>query len=306
MKLRPRTLLLPVVLLLPVFLLLHGCGKGEAEPPAEAVPGSVSPESVSRDFPLRLRDASGRTLVLEKLPRRILCLVPSGTETLLSLGARDLLVGRTEFDTAAALAHLPSVGGGLHPNPEALVALDPELVIRFAGDSDSSTPAQLDQLGIPHLAIQPNGIQDIRKIIRDLGSVAGRGKEADSLLAAMDATLGEIRSRVQGRRRLRVGYLLGGTPPWVAGPGSYIEELLEVAGGENVFSDLQALYGPVSREVFLVREMDLLLAAEGAEVSFPESGVPFRRVSAGVEIPGPHLAEAALELARVLHPEAFR
>ena len=66
------------------------------------------------------------------------------------------------------------------------------------------------------------------------------------------------------------------------------------------------LYGPVNTEVFLVREIDLLLAAEGASVSLPATGTPLRRVSPAVEIPGPHLPDAALELARTLHPEAFR
>ncbi|MGW8265203.1 MAG: hypothetical protein ACWGSQ_02480, partial [Longimicrobiales bacterium] len=94
--------------------------------------------------------------------------------------------------------------------------------------------------------------------------------------------------------------------PWVAGGGSYIEEILEVAGGENVFSDLDGLFGPVNVELFLVREIDIILAAEGVEVSIPGEGVPVIRVSPSLEIPGPHLADAALELARILHPEAFQ
>jgi len=79
-----------------------------------------------------------------------------------------------------------------------------------------------------------------------------------------------------------------------------------LAGGVNVFSDLTGLYGPVSVELFLVREIDLLLAPEGVEVAIPESGVPLRRVSPSFEIPGPDLAEDAWALARILHPEAFR
>lgn len=92
----------------------------------------------------------------------------------------------------------------------------------------------------------------------------------------------------------------------MAGPGTFIGELLELAGGENVFSDLGVLYGPVNTEAFLVREIDLLLAAEGAAVGLPQVAIPLRRVSPAMEIPGPHLADAALELARTLHPEAFR
>jgi len=249
---------------------------------------------------------AGHSLLLDGPPERIVSLVPSATETLLSLGAGEFLVGRTDYDTASAVRSIPSVGGGLHPNAEAIVALKPDLVIRFAGESDPGTTDQLDRLGIPHFAIAPNGIADVRRVIRDLGDITGRGSQADSLLAGMDLILSWIRDQVRHRSRPRVAYLLGGRPPWVAGSGSYIEELMEIGGGENVFSDLGELYGPVNAEVFLVRDIDLFLAAEGSDFALPERDIPLRKVSPGVEVPGPHLADAALEMARAIHPEVFR
>jgi len=299
----PLAFLLPFLL---VFIFLAGCGRGEGGEPPKSRSDLAFQGSASAIGPIEILDASGRRVSLDLPPRRILSLVPSASETLVSLGAIGLLVGRTDFDTSAALSHLPSVGGGLNPNPEAILALEPDLVIRFAGGSDPSTPLRLDRMGIPHLAIQPNGIRDIRKSILDLGLVTGRQEEARALLARMDETLSDIRERVSHRPPVRVGYLLGGTPPWVAGPGSYIDELLGVAGGENVFSDVDGAFGPVNAEVFLSRSIDLLLASEGAQVQLPDAGIPLRRVPPAVEIPGPGLAEAALELARILHPEAFR
>ena len=298
--------LLPGTLLLPFLFSLHGCAKEEVEKASELPSVAAAAGSVQTALPLQVTDDLGRTLILDSLPTRIISLVPSASQTLLSLGAMDRMAGRTDFDTAAAMARLPSVGAGLHPNLEALVALEPDLVIRFAGESDATTPRRLDLMGIPYLTIQPNGIQDVRKIIADLGALTGHRARADSLLDLMDDTLAEIRDRVRGRPKVRVGYLLGGSPPWVAGPGSYIEELLGIAGGENVFSDLGGLFGPVNAEVFLAREIDVLLVAEGSEVAIPETNVPLFRVSPGVEIPGPNLADAALELARILHPEVFR
>jgi iron complex transport system substrate-binding protein len=126
------------------------------------------------------------------------------------------------------------------------------------------------------------------------------------MVAEIDSTLAEIRRRVEGRPRVRVAYILGGSPPWVAGPGTFIDELLTAAGGENSFSDLGALYGPVSPEEFLVREIDLLLAPEGGEFSLPSVRVPLVRVSPALELPGPDLAREAWRLAEILHPEAFR
>jgi len=296
----------PETFLFPILLSLPGCGGEGAKPVSEIPSERPVVESGFQDLPITITDVSGNTLVLNAPPRRILSLVPSASETLLRLGALDRMVGRTEFDTASGLRFLPSVGGGLHPNMEAVLALEPDLVIRFGGDSDPATPRQLDRMGIPYLTIRPDGIRDIRRIIQDLGTLTGRPGKADTLLTRMDTALAEIRDRVRDRPRRRVAYLLGGSPPWVAGGGSYIEELLEVAGGENVFSDLDGPFGPVNVEVFLVRDMDVILAAEDAEVSIPETDVPLRRVSSSIEIPGPHLAAAALELARVLHPEVFR
>jgi iron complex transport system substrate-binding protein len=299
--LRVRVLSLPALLL--VCSSLPGCTLSDQEREGESFPptGQTPSEGV-----IHLVDAAGQELTFQTAPERILSLIPSASEILYALGAGSQLVGRTDFDTTALLAHLPSVGGGLHPNLEAVVGLAPDLVIRFAGGSDQATPLRLDELGIPHLALRPDGVEDIRTSIGLLGTVAQRGQQADSLLAQIDTTLSEIRRRVEGRDPVRVAYLLGGSPPWVAGPGSYIEELLELAGGINVFSDLSGLYGPVNVEVFLIREMDLILAPVGGELGIPETDVPIRRVNGSLEIPGPSLAHNAWELARILHPEAFR
>jgi ABC-type Fe3+-hydroxamate transport system substrate-binding protein len=194
----------------------------------------------------------------------------------------------------------------LDPSLEALVSLEPDLVIRFAGESDLHTPARLDELGIPHMAVRLDRVDDVRTLISDFGQLAGLGGQAGALAAEIDAALDRIRRQVRTKPTVKVAYILGGNPPWVAGPGTFIHELLAIAGGENVFSDLTVLYGPVSAEEFLVRPMDLILAPEGSEVVLPERAPPLVRVSPSLELPGPALADAALDLARILHPEVFR
>jgi ABC-type Fe3+-hydroxamate transport system substrate-binding protein len=189
---------------------------------------------------------------------------------------------------------------------ETLLALDPDLVILFDGDSDQVTPARLDDLGIAHLAVRPDRIADVRALTEKMGNLTGREAEAASIIAGMDATLEEIQTRLQGLEPVRVAYVLGDHPPWVAGPDTFIHELLVAAGGENVFSDLTALYGPVSAEEFLVRRIDLILTPEGGAVGLPTSRIPVVRVSPSFEIPGPGLAQSAWKLATIMHPEVFR
>lgn len=233
---------------------------------------------------------------------RIISLVPSATLTLREIGAADRLVGRTDFDTAAWVADLPSVGGGLEPNLEAIVSLRPDLVVRFAGSQDRRTPARLDDLGIPHIAVRPDRIEDVLETVRILGRATGLERSAAELVTRIEAGLADVEERVRPYPRKRVAYVLGGTPPWVAGSGTYIHELVTLAGGDNVFADLGELYAGVSPEEIRSREIDVVLVS-GPNV-FDASLAPDARieiVDASIEIPGPHLADAALHLAELLH-----
>ncbi len=250
---------------------------------------------------LRVSDAEGRSVELEAPARRIVSLVPSVTRTIVALGATYRLVARTDFDTAAALVHLPSVGGGLGPNLEVLATLDPDLVIRFAGASDRNTPDRLDALGVPNFAVKPDRIADVWQILDDIGTLLDLSREGERLRDSLQAGLAEVGRQATTLSPTRVAYLMGGSPPWTAGAGTYIGELIELAGGINVFSDLEGLYGAVSPEVVATREIDVVLLAEGAQID-PRllAGRRVRTVSSQVQLPGPELVDAAREVAAAI------
>lgn len=294
-----------VLALIALTVGLAGC---QAERSSEEGPASRSRSASdsTQGFPLRITDDAGRELRLPRPPARIVSLVPSATETLLALGAGDRIVGRTDFDTVPPLDTLPSVGGGLQPSIERLVALEPALVVRFAAASDRRTPNRLDALEVRHLAVRPDGIDDVRRIVRMLGRAVGARRRADSIVSRIDSTLADVADRVRPLPRKRVAFVLGGSPPWVAGPGTFVDELLSVAGGENVFSDLGDLYGPVSAEAFLSRSIDVVVAVEGVGLELPDESLPVRRVPSSLQTPGPNLGDSARRLARLLHPGAFR
>lgn len=290
-----------VLLALGLAILLSSCGPTEA--PSEDT-GTASSRDGGDDG-IRVEDDAGREIVLPRPPRRIVSLVPSATEILVALGAGNRIVARTDYDSIPDLRSLPSVGGGLHPNLERLVAIDPDLVIRFAGPSDRDTPARLTDLGIPHLAVRPDGIDDVRRSVRMLAKVTGAGERGDSLVAGLDSVLARVSERVRSRPAPSVAFVLGGSPPWVAGPGTFVDELLGVAGGRNAFSDLGELYGPVSREAFVSRPVDVVITSQRGGLDFLPSDVPIHRVSPRLETPGLDLGESARTLAGILHPEAF-
>ncbi len=290
------------LLLLTLALALPSCAGERSERGGSGCAQAYADQGL--DLHAVVTDDAGFEHCFQAPPARILSLVPSVTETLRRLGASESLVGRTDYDTLAALAHLPTVGGGLHPNLEVLLALEPDLVIRFVGESDQATPARLDDLGIPHFSVNPESIRDVLTIVGMLGKIVGEEEEAELMASEADEELGRIAHAVRDLPRVRVAYLLGGTPPWVAGPGTYIEELLTIAGGDNVFHDLNAPYSGVSPEELIARNIAVLLAPAGVVLDLPPRHPPIVRVSPQIELPGPWMTRSAMELARALHPEA--
>lgn len=290
-----------------------GCGAaGDESPPEDSAAGPNgqpidAPSPADSTSAVVLVDAAGVRHVLNGPARRVISLVPSATATLRAIGAEDVLVGRTDFDTEPWIDSLPSVGGGLEPNLEALVALHPDAVIRFAGEQDPRTPARLDELGIRHVAVRPVSLQKLYETNDILGRLVGRGAAADSLSRSIRNGLEALSEAVSGLSRKHVVYMLGGSPPWVSGPDTYIDEILDLVGADNVFDDLGAPYAAVSPEELRARSVDVVLVA--SERTFDESLTPGARVEVvgdALEVPGPEVVDAAREVAEVIHGRTLR
>jgi len=284
-------------LLLAALGIATACGNSEDKGTSRAPGGDA----------IRVVDASGDEVSLPAPARRVVSLVPSATQTLAAIGAQGALVGRTDFDSEPWTSALPSVGGGIEPNLEAIVSLDPDLVVRFAGTQDPRTPSRLDDLGIPHIAVRPDHVDDIYRTAELLGSATGHRVAADSLVEAIRGGLHALAASTAELPRLRVAYVLGGTPPWVSGPGTYIDEIVSLAGGDNVFDDLGVLYSAVSPEQLRTRDIDVVLVSGAG--SFDERLTPGARVlDVGdvLEIPGPAVVDAAYHVAELMHGRSLR
>lgn len=290
-----------------IFLAAVGAGCGPTDVPSEDVPGTLAEASVDADpsFPVSLVDDAGRRVELATPPRRIVSLVPASTRILVALNRGDRIVGRTDYDQEPELEEVPSVGGGLEPSMERVVSLEPDLVVRFRADSDPGTPRSLDAAGIAHLAVRPDRIEDVYRMIDLLGRATGAGAQAEALAEAVTRELEEVRERVAGVTRPRVAYLLGGNPPLAAGRETFLHELVELAGAENVLAGEVELYAPVSVEALFAREIDLLIVTEGSSLPAALRALPVIRVPRAVESPGLEVGESARTLARRLHPDRF-
>src|SRR5690606_32823541 len=149
------------------------------------------------------------------------------------------LVGRTDYDDAA-LAYLPSVGGGLTPSLELLASLRPALVIAWEEAGAARLRPRLEALGIAVFAVTTSDTAGIYANIERFGRLTGRTEAAQRLAAEMRRELMAVSASAAGREHPGVLYMIGLDPPMIAGPNLFIGEILEVAGGRNVFADATA------------------------------------------------------------------
>lgn len=212
-------------------------------------------------------DDAGRAVSLARPARRVVSLLPAGTETLFALGAGETVVARTRYDREPHLAHLPSVGGGLDPSLEALVAVRPDLVVAFETASESRIRPRIEALGIPVFAIQTEDTADIFRNIVSLGQMVGRDSAASALLASIRDELTAVRTAVPPGRRPRVVYVASIDPPIVAGPGTFLGELIGLAGGDlvDVGGARGAHWPQISLEALVREEPDIVVLPVGAD-----------------------------------------
>jgi iron complex transport system substrate-binding protein len=215
---------------------------------------------------LALADDGGRVVHLVRPARRVVSLNPSTTELLFAIGAGSQVVGRTRWcDWPPGAARVPSLGDGFPPNIEAVLATHPDLAVIYAAGVNRAAARRLDELGVPVLELRTDRLEDLARAARLLGAATGHRQAAESLAAGIEAGLAaathEALARPAGPRVVILAWL---TPPLVLSSGSYLHEVVELAGGRNVFGDLARASGPASLEAIASRDPDLVLTVDGA------------------------------------------
>jgi len=241
---------------------------------------------------------------------RVVTLAPSLTDTVLALGAQDVLVGVSRFDERPEVRRLPRVGGFVDPSVEAVVALKPDLVLVQPGPGNRAPVEAMAGLGISILVLRLASVEDVLAGLRATGAALGRAARGEALAQALEATRAQVRSRARGLPPVRVLFAYGLEPLVVAGPGSFADELLCDAGGTNVASDAGRAYPVWSVERALGAHPDVVLdASEGAAGREALQSLPGLREARWVRLPspallhpGPALGQGLEELFLALHP----
>jgi iron complex transport system substrate-binding protein len=282
------------------------CGEGGERAQPEAVAGPIS-----------VVDDGGREVRLAKPATRVVSLLPHATDLIVALGATGQLVARTRYDTATAISHLPSVGGGLDPSIESIVALRPDLVLCWPDQGSQNLAVRLGELGLPVYTGRSGRMADVRPTLERLGRLLGREAAADSLAGRIERDVAAVRASVAGRPSPDVLFVMSWDPLMAAGGTTFIHDMLTAAGGRNVFGDVPAPAPMVSLEEVVRRQPDaVVFSREGGSPRDLRTLPGWRDLQAVregrvlavdanlVSRPGPQMGTAVRTLADWLHRDA--
>lgn len=254
-------------------------------------------------------------------PARIVSLAPSITETLFALGAGDRVVAVSDYcDHPPEVTRLPRVGSFNAPNVEAVLAARPDVVIGAPSPGNHENVLTMRRLGLRVEIVDPERLADLPAVTRTIAAVAGVPEAGERLVATMAREMAAVRTRVAGAPKPRVMMLVGQDPLIAVGPESFLGEMLVEAGAVNLAPQGEA-WPRLNLEVVIAADPEVIVdCSMGTEAGtatleywtrFPSiTAVKTKRVypfrSFEALRPGPRLAVALEELARVLHPDRFR
>ncbi|MBN1765759.1 MAG: ABC transporter substrate-binding protein [Sedimentisphaerales bacterium] len=261
-------------------------------------------------------------------PQRIICITPAITEIVFALGCQQRVRGVSDFCTwPPEVVHKDKIGGFFNPNYERLTALNPDMII--AQGRSEKIIAFCRQKNIPFLSLELNDLETIKQEIIMLGEILDCVSEAQELCQDMTQQIDDIRNKLQGVDKKRIFFTLGRTSGLMKGlstidGNSFMNELIEVAGGINIFADIQQPYPQISKETLVKRRPEVIIEAHPGETLDDKRqnelisdwqalgdipAVTNNQIYFLTEdyllIPGVRLGQTARRLTQVIHPEIF-
>ncbi|WP_286912573.1 MULTISPECIES: cobalamin-binding protein [unclassified Pseudomonas] len=247
-------------------------------------------------------------------PLRVVSLAPSMSEIMLELQADDLLVGVLDGgERPAALASLPSVGRQGQLDMERLLSLKPDLLLLWRGSVAAAQRDQLKRLGIATYSAEPHDLDQLLAQIEAIAVRVGRAEQGRRYVAALGERLRQLRQQYRRAEPLRVFYQVWDRPLYTLGGGQVVSDALAVCGARNIFADLSQPAPQVNVESVLLRDPQVILAADAAQLA---SWKAWPRLSAvagegllvvpdkGLERPSGQMIEATARLCALLAARA--
>jgi ABC-type Fe3+-hydroxamate transport system substrate-binding protein len=215
-----------------------------------------------------LTDEMGRTVVVPDHPHRVICLMPTVTDTVFALGGGDDVVAISDYTKypAAALTK-PSVGDLIKPSIEIILSLHPDLVIGMQPKGPMEVTDQLERVGIPIFLVSPHGLAGILHSVETIGIALNRTQQSDALVHSLQQRIEAVKARTKGLPVPRVFMPVWYDPITTIGKNAFITEIIAAAGGRSVTDDLPTEWPQVSMEVVLERTPDAMLLVRGGKTT---------------------------------------
>ncbi len=254
------------------------------------------------------------------VPQRIVSLAPSLTETLFAIGADDRLVGVTTYGNYPPQARkIPRVGSFIYPSIEAVIAKQPDLVVGVRGGANRDIMLRMRNLGLRVEIVSVDSLSDIFTTIRFLAQLVGRREAGEQLLSSIQAQINRVRRTIAGTKRRKVLLVVGHRPLVAAGRGTFVDELINLAGGENIAGTTHAAWPHLPIEYVVSQAPKVIIEggmgteresqgnhwADLRSIPAVKEGRIYPYPSDKILRPGPRVGEALEEIARLIHPECF-
>jgi len=279
--------------------------------------------SVSYPAPFTLKDEVGREVTFPFPPRRIVSLAPNVTEILFSLGLDEEIVGvSTHCNYPEKAKSRPRVGSYISLDFEKILSLKPDLVIATGAGNTKDMVGRLAQWGFPTYVIFPRNFDGVLESIGHLGKVVDREEEATAIIQEMKKRKQRVIELTRGLPRPRVFLEIGEAPIVTVGKGSFADDLIRLAGGENVAGQEKQMYPRWGMEEILRRSPEVILVSSmnprgdyqrvlqewtrWEVIPAVKEGRVYLIDSDLIDRPSPRIIEGLEEIARLLHPERFK
>ena len=316
-----------LIALVGLTLLLAACAPASTETPALDIKATATFEPTLTEAPvtspIRLTDGLGRKVELAGPAQKIVSLTPATTEILFAIGAGAQVVGRDMFsDFPPEAMDAADIGGSWGEyNTEAIVNLNPDLVLA-GGINPPELVASLENLGMTvYFLGNPNTLEELYANIEILGSMTGNENSASDLVASLDERAKAVDMALADVTEKPTVYYELDSTPYTAGPGTFVDLLIDRAGGTNFGASMDSAWAQISLEQLVLADPSIIVLGDSSYGETPETvaarpgwsvltAVKNQQIFAFddnlVSRPGPRLVNGLEALARLIHPEAFK
>jgi len=311
------------------FALNYQPNEPQPSPSPSASP-SPSPSSSPSAFPITLTDDMNNTVTLNAFPQRIVSLAPANTQTIFAVGAGGLVVGVTDWDKYpynfsawVEAGNMSSIGNYYQPAIEPIMSCTPDLVVASLGSVDVAD--QLRALGYKVLTLNPTNLDGVLQNMITIGKATGHEAEAEAVVASLQQRIDAVVNAVQAATtRPTVYHEIWSDPYMSVGKGTFVDNAIRMAGGQNIFENATDAYPVVSSEAIISENPDIMVFPTQMGVdsfwgdySTVAARAGWSTISAVVnqkmftvngdiiDEPGPRQVDSLEILAKIIHPEIF-